>query len=481
MRKNDYNKFKFLVNHLAPNSEYVVKITALNRKGTGRPFVLSTTTKKKPDRLFITKITDTHNSNMDNDFILKNDLNGLGWFTNQQFKSTTYLLSMISISLGILLFIIIIRKKYKRLILMHSALRSNQLNQFATSSNAISISKLFPYNNKKPELMLSNCQSGGDCSLSNEQFDHSLMGCCNVDYREDRDILMPRPQLTTFQSITNNNNNNHSQELVSNSTNNLSNNISNLSNQLQSVQTLNRHQRDQQRCEMNFNRTFNQLALPSSLSVNNNLASLSCSARDLYDTAAVCLFNSNNNNNNNNSNNNNNDNLLDSNLVLTNSASNQNNLNNNDLSISPAPPPISPPPTYEQSTSMTMLSLPHTQSSNPQSLLLSPPLHTNSFTIHHHNHFNHHLNQRTHHPQSTYVDYTNRYQSLNRKVHSKLEEFKQNSLVVKLDDCVKSAEASNCEDSEENDKIVKKDAQNNDESNQEPKDKKLKDDEEDKY
>jgi hypothetical protein len=104
-------------------------------------------------------------------------------------------------------------------------------------------------------------------------------------------------------------------------------------------------------------------------------------------------------------------------------------------------PPLSPPPSYEASTSMQQLSLPPGLPKN-QGMLLNNLNTTNklyhdhsSFTnslFHNHHNHHHHLNQ------SSYVDYTNRYQSLNRKVHPKLEEFKQNNLVVNLDDCTNS-------------------------------------------
>lgn len=315
-RKNEYNKFKFLINHLAANSEYEVKISAINRKGVGRPLALSVTTKKKPDRLFITKITDQHSSGLDGDQ-MKNDINGLHWLSNQQIVSipVTYVLSMISICLGILIFILIIRKKYKRLILMHSALRSNQFQgTFATSSNPISISKcLFPYN-KKPEL-------------TNEQFEHehTLMGCCNVDYRED--VLMPRHsnqsrQLTTFTEM--------SQEIEHTN--------------LQPTQP------NQQLCELNtasMNASMNAASmhfntyahltnqLTNSLT-NNNLVS-SCSTRDLYETA--CLFGNSNLNSLGNLN------AVSSNLAAPSSSLALTTSNNN---CSSPGPPISPPPTYEQ-------------------------------------------------------------------------------------------------------------------------------------
>lgn len=369
-----------MVNHLAANSEYEIKISAINRKGTGRPVILSATTKKKPDRLFITKITDQQT---DGDYMIKHDLTGLNWLSNQQFISIpiTYILSITSICLGILIFILIIRKKYKRLILMHSALRSNQFqNTFATSSNPMSISKcLFPYHNKKPEL-------------TNEQYEHehTLMGCCNVDYRED--VLMPRHtsrQLSTFTGIN--------PEIEANSL------------QLAATQSV----QNQQLCELNtasmhFN-TYSQLTnrLTNSLT-NSNLAS---SARDLYE--AACLFSNNNLNSLSNLN------APSSSLALTNAASTNN-------CSSPEPPPLSPPPTYEQSTSMLSLPAPPSQAmlNNAGSNSTTNKLYDSSpFT-----------NSLFHHHQS-YVDYTNRYQSLNRKVHPKLEEFKQNNLVVNLDVC----------------------------------------------
>lgn len=341
-----------MVNHLTANSDYEIKISALNRKGTGRPVIMSATTKKKPDRLFITKITDQHNSNSDADYVLKNDLTGLHWLSNQQIISipATYVLTVISISLGILIFILIIKKKYRRIILMHhSALRANQLNSFATSSNPMSISKcLFPYN-KKPEL-------------TNEQYDHdhTLMGCCNVDYREDRldNILMSRHntnrQLTTFTGLNN--------EMM----------IENNNNNSQSASERNQ----QQFCELNttsmhFN-TYNQLT--NSLTTNN-LAS--CSTRDLYDT--VCLYS--------NSNLNNLGNLPSSSLALTNAVSNR--------AESPRGPPLTPPPSYQ--ASMSMLNLPNLPTP-PQSLLNGT---TNSKTYE-----NHLVNSLLHHHHSHPINQT---------------------------------------------------------------------------
>lgn len=456
-RKSEYNKFKFLVNHLAPNSEYEVKISALNRKGTGRPVSLTATTKKKPDRLFITKITDQTAGGLDGDYVLKNDLTGLHWLSNQQIVSipATYVLSMVSICLGILIFILIIRKKYKRLIVMqmHSALRANQLNSFASSSNPIS-KCLFAYH-KKPEL-------------TNEHFDHehTLMGCCNVDYREDNlsnNLILARTgrQLTTFGGLSGDVENlngtlstlnstlgsnlnsalngNLSSNLNGNLNGNLNNlNSSNLSNNLNGNLNGNRNcgtlsanlqlqsSVDQQRfCELNTSSVhFNAYGQLTNSRTASNLAS--ASTRDLFD--AACLY----------------ANTLSVNTLNGNNVTRNplgatvNSLGNlpanlprsslaalsNQRSDSPAPP-LTPPPSYEASTSMLALTnLPAPPASllsnASQAKIYESHLLTNSLLHHHHS-----INQ------ASFVDYTNRYQSLNRKVHvhPKLEEFKKNNLV----------------------------------------------------
>ena len=299
---------------------------------------------------------------------------------------------------------------------MHSALRANQLNNFASSSNALSISKcLFPYN-KKPEL-------------TNEQYDHdhTLMGCCNIDYRNSgEDILMSRHnrQLTTFSGL--------------NATlNQAISEIENTNLQLtQSVAQDHLQQQQQQFRELNtrsmhFN-TYNQLT--NSLTTTN-LAGSSCSTRDLYDT---CLYNNMNSLSN----------LPSSSLALAagvagataNTIRSSNNLNtlrrsSNNCSSPDCPPPLTPPPSYEASTSMLSLPAPPSQSllSNTSNKIYETTNLTNSLLQHHH----HHHHSINHQP---YIDYTNRsltidrYQSFN-KVHPKLEEFKQNNLVVNLDVC----------------------------------------------
>lgn len=465
-RKSEYNKFKFLVNHLAPNSEYEVKISALNRKGTGRPVSLTATTKKKPDRLFITKITDQQGAGINGDYVLKHDLAGLHWLTAQiASMPATYVLSMISVCLGILIFILIIRKKFAQRLLviqMHSALRANQLNSFAAAAgNPMSISKcLFPY--KKPEL-------------TNEQYDHDhmLMGCCNVDYREDNPIMSRHTnnrQLTTFagggltsdtenmngtlstlngalnstlgsnlnSALNGNLNGNLNGTLNSNLNGNLNsslNNVLNRGNLSSSLQQQLHAARDHQQrfCELNTSSVhFNAYGqLTNSLTASNlaNLAGASRSTRDLFD--AACLYGNTLNalsplGNPVNSLSNLPANLPSSSLAAL-SASNQRN-------ESPAPP-LTPPPSYEASTSMlaltnlpappaSMLSNGSSSTVNKiyESHLLNNSLH-NSLLHHHHHH--HSANQ------ASFVDYTNRYQSLNRKVHvhPKLEEFKKNNLV----------------------------------------------------